>query len=140
MYFQALKNYLIHIFLFYLMFINENGKKTGVNAVLSNLFFWACRIQLIFVYFFAAIYKLTGDTWITGQALHYLMNMQEFSLPWVVGSLEGATWVLTIGTYLSLVYQLLFPILVWIKRIKIPLSLTIIFKLYDSPSNSSNGH
>jgi hypothetical protein len=113
-------NYLIHIFLFYLIFVNENGKRAGINAFLSNAFIWACRIQVIYVYFFASIYKLTGETWMNGSALKYLLNMQEFSLPFMVGNMGNMDWLLTLGTYLSLGYQLFFPMLVWFKKIKIP--------------------
>jgi len=79
-------NYLIHLFLFFLMFVNENGKKSGVNAILTNAFFLACQFQVLTVYFFSSIFKLSGDNWQNGEALHYLFNMQEFSLPFLIGS------------------------------------------------------
>ncbi len=113
-------NYLIHILLFFMLFMNESGKRQGINAFLTNVFHWACKIQLLVVYFFSAIYKLTGSVWRDGESLHYLMNMEEFSLPFLTGNLEDFGGLLVLGTYISLLYQMLFPVLVWVKRIKIP--------------------
>lgn len=110
-------NYLIHILLFYMMFIVTNGKNE-VSHILSNCFFWACRIQVILVYFFATTYKLTGNIWQEGSALKYLFSMQEFSIPFLTDVAPNMGILLTIATYFSLAYQLMFPIMVWLKKVK----------------------
>jgi len=116
-------NYLIHLFLFFLLFVNEKGRESGWNAILTNCFYLACQFQVLTVYFFSSIFKISGAKWQSGEALHYLFNMQEFSLPFVIGNLNGLSYLVLISSYLSVAYQFLFPILVWNKRLKKPLLL-----------------
>lgn len=117
---------LVYLLLFFLMFINEdeNNPKSNIN---SNLFLLACKIQLILVYLFAGLYKLNGTYWLNGEALYYVMNLREFSHPWLQQFMLSKPWLLAIGTYAALAYQLLFAVLVWIKPIRLPFLLVGIF-------------
>lgn len=110
---------LVYLLLFFLMFINEdeNSPKSNIN---SNLFLLACKIQLILVYLFAGLYKLNGTYWLNGDALYYVMNLREFSHPWLQQFMLSKPWMLAFGTYAALAYQLLFAVLVWIKPIRFP--------------------
>jgi hypothetical protein len=111
------------------MFIDEDAN-TPKSTVNSNLFLLACKIQLILVYLFAGLYKLHGTYWLNGEALYYVMNLREFSHPWLQQFMLSKPWLLAAGTYAALAYQLLFPVLVWIKPIRFPFLLVgIIFHL-----------
>lgn len=120
---------LVYLLLFFLMFINEdeNNPKSNVN---SNLFLLACKVQLILVYLFAGLYKLNGTYWLNGEALYYVMNLREFSHPWLQQFMLSKPWLLTFGTYAALAYQLLFAVMVWIKPVRFPFLIAgIIFHL-----------
>jgi hypothetical protein len=120
---------LVYLLLFFLMFIDEDAN-TPKSTVNSNLFLLACKIQLILVYLFAGLYKLHGTYWLNGEALYYVMNLREFSHPWLQQFMLSKPWLLAAGTYAALAYQLLFPVLVWIKPIRFPFLLVgIIFHL-----------
>ena len=115
-------NLLLISLLFYLIFANEK-KKDLFQLKLNQLILLACQIQICFVYFFSGIWKLAGEEWLNGQALHYILHIEEFSHPWIIDNLANKKWITIPSTYFSLSYLLLFPVLVWIKKIKKPLLL-----------------
>lgn len=97
---------------------------------LSNLGFLAVRLQLILVYFISAFYKLQGEAWLDGTALYQTLQIDAFSNPRLSSMLLGSVGLLKFMTIASLAYQTLFPILVWIKKIKGPfLAIGVIFHL-----------
>lgn len=116
---------LIVIMLFYLIFINENSKAENNTSyffqnLLNNTFYWIMLIQVCFVYFFSTWYKLIDPNWISGAALNYIAQIDHFSSAGMRLMFEKNTFVSAIGVYITLAYQALFPILVWVKRLKIP--------------------
>jgi hypothetical protein len=126
---------LVLIFLFFLIFIDERKKEESefksnnafvLNNVLTNTFFFAVKLQLVIAYAFAGIYKLMGEAWVNGTALYYPLKTDEYSFP-LAQEMADVTWIIALGTYLTLAYQLLFPILVWFKRIKKPFLLVGVF-------------
>ncbi|MGZ3883944.1 MAG: hypothetical protein ACXVPD_07075, partial [Bacteroidia bacterium] len=62
--------------------------------------------------------KLTDDSWLSGEALFQTLIVRDFSLPVIYSGLHYNTWFLSLATYLTLGYQLLFPVLIWFKKIK----------------------
>lgn len=117
---------LVHLSLFYLIFIDER-KVHQINRLLNNTFFWVMRIQVIFVYVFAAWYKLYDPNWISGDALYFTLQIDAFSRPFFTGFLLDYPILLKLGTYLTLMYQILFPFLIWWKKIKKPFLIVGIF-------------
>lgn len=113
-------HYLVVLFAFYFIFMTE---KTGgpVQNTLSNLFLFACKVQLAIVYLFAGLYKIHGEHWVIGDAVYLLLNIREFSHPWVREWLLPHSALLKVATWVGLGYQLLFPIFIWIKPLKWPL-------------------
>ena len=66
---------LMWILLFYLLFMDENrkatvaGNKLGfIGKTLDVFAIWTARIQVCIVYLSAGVYKLTGETWLKGEA------------------------------------------------------------------------
>ncbi|MCH2197497.1 MAG: HTTM domain-containing protein [Flavobacteriales bacterium] len=111
---------LFNIFSFFLMFF---GRKGGgpIDAIFSNIAFWACRVQFLLVYSIAGGYKLTGQTWLNGSSLWYALHLDHFTRPWLLELMKPMKGVLMALTYFGVIYQLVFPFLVWFKRIKTPL-------------------
>ncbi len=119
-------NLLIMALLFYLIFANERNKDE-FNFKLNQLILLACQIQICFVYFFSGLWKLAGTEWLSGEAMHFILNVPEYSHPWVMENIADKEWLTIPGTYFALVYQLLFPVLIWIKKIKKPLLMLGVF-------------
>jgi hypothetical protein len=129
---------LINLILFYLMFIHcrqPSGRSLGemfkpkfsqepgfspVNNLLNNTFYWIMLLQICVVYVFSTLFKLLDDYWLSGEALMYISRIDAFSSGAMKSLFGDSPGLSAVFTWLSLLYQLLFPILVWVKRIKIP--------------------
>lgn len=87
------------------------------RILLTNLARYACIIQLSLVYFVAAIYKLSGDQWLAGDAFYYTVHITHFASDfWTSETMLNNHWLLTGLTWAGLLYQLIFPVMIWIKR------------------------
>ena len=121
-------NYLLHLLLFYLVFIDEkeNGSSTKAKCsnILSNFGQWACRLQVIIVYLFTGAYKMAGETWRSGEAVYIITHVDEFTLPFIENGIAEIHWLMVVANYMALVYFFTFPFLVWSKRWKLPLLLS----------------
>ncbi|MFT5819509.1 MAG: hypothetical protein ACI8ZM_000733 [Crocinitomix sp.] len=130
---------LISLLLFYLMFIHISVKKKSdkvspvnfdLQNVLNNTFYWVILIQICLLYFFSNFYKLLDPYWLNGEALMHISKVDAFSGPVMHAVFAENPTLSMIGTYTVLVYQGLFPVLVWFKRIKIPfLAIGVILHL-----------
>ncbi len=114
---------LVNILLFYLIFISPQQKKnTGqydpIINTFDNTFILACKLQVVLVYAVSAIYKYTQPEWLNGSALYYILNMNEFTLPLVKQEVVHFPFLSSICTWIVMVYQSLFPILIFIKGAK----------------------
>jgi hypothetical protein len=120
---------IVLIMLFYMMFMEEKKEDKdwpvlNITAnVFSNLALVAARIQLVLLYAFAGINKLQGELWLKGEALYYALSLDEFSHTLVKNWLVSSDWFIIPGNYLALAYQLLFPVLIWFKKIRAPMLL-----------------
>lgn len=126
--------YLLHILLFYLLWMDERANFSGwrgeLSNVLSNLGLWACRVQLIIVYLFTGMFKLAGEGWRSGEAVYLITHVDEYTLPWFEHSIADIHWLMVLANYLAMAYFFAFPILVWSKRFKLPLlAFGVVFHL-----------
>lgn len=119
---------LVNILLFYMIFVDErvskNARSYNIQNLLNNTFFLILLIQVCVVYFFSTLYKLLDEHWLSGEAMMYISRVDAFSGDMMSSLFSENKWLSKVVTWFVLVYQGLFPIFVWIKRIKIPLLLT----------------
>jgi hypothetical protein len=73
------------------------------------------------VYVYAVLYKVFDPYWLDGTALYHISKIEVFSSNWFRSIFSDNILLSKIATYTVLLYQLFFPILVWVKIIKIPL-------------------
>lgn len=130
---------LMWILSFYAIFLPVKPRDS-ISRIIGNFALLACIIQFVMVYFFAAWWKWTGSTWLNGSSLYYVLHMDHFSRPVLQHYLLPFPGVLAFLTWFGLVYQSVFPFLIWWKRSKyillaagIAFHLFIIFgmRLYD---------
>lgn len=123
---------LVNILLFYLIFIQRSDRKSEKRSepyfsplqnLLNNTFYWVVLIQVCVLYFLSALYKLTDEYWVGGEAMMYVSRVDSFSGDTIRFIFADSPILSIIATYLALLYQGLFPILVWVKRIKGPFLL-----------------
>lgn len=117
---------LMSLLLFYLIFIQDPRRKgvkeeevSFIQNVLNNTFYWMLIVQVILVYFFSTLYKLTDPYWLDGSAMMYIARVDAFSGESMRFIFAQSPKLSLFFTYLVLLYQGLFPILVWIKSLKI---------------------
>lgn len=91
------------------------------KILLTNLGFMACVIQFLLVYILASAYKLSGTTWLEGSSIFYTLYLEHFVSANARKMLADQKWLLYFLNYAGLFYQLLFPVLVWVRQIKYPL-------------------
>ena len=88
---------------------------------------WPLRLwqyQLALLYLAAGLWKMANPDWRSGLALHYVLNNPAYQrIPGVVPpALFGATVFLT---YLTLAWELSFPVVVWFRRLRPAMLLCI---------------
>lgn len=129
---------LMGLLLFYNIFYNY-ATHQALRSISNTALFFA-RLQICGMYFFAGINKLDGSTWLDGSAMTLVLQNDFYSNLYLRDFLLSMPLVMTISTYLVLLYQLLFSGLVWIPFLKkyvltagllFHLSIWIITGLYD---------
>ena len=127
---------LLCLMLFYLIFISNNkaAKNRHLNEVqnaVNRIFILLCKIQFVIVYAVSAIYKLQSPEWLNGSALQQILLIDEYSFSILQNAVCAAPFLFKILTWLALLYQILFPFLIFIKRIKNYIIITgIVFHLF----------
>lgn len=106
------------LFAFYLIPVNTQYKK-GKGILLNQLSYSAIIIQLCLVYFLSALYKLSGEMWIKGEAIYYTLELNRFSREWITAwGITKWHWFMISLNYLVIAYQILFPITIFISRMR----------------------
>lgn len=129
-------NYLLNQLLFFncflsTVFIKDLNWKSDLKIVLHNLGLLAILVQICLLYFLAGFAKILNADWYTGEAISILSQINHYSLYHPIVSLEKKSFITHMLTDVVMYYQLLFPIVVWIKQIKkIVLFIGIVMHLY----------
>ncbi len=124
-------SFLMLLVLFFNIFLTIKKNNSEYSLLISNFMFWAIRFQVVFMYLFSGWFKLSGEYWGSGNALEAILLDPTYSTPFFASFLLSSKVITVIGTYFALAYQLLFPILVWVKQLKKPLLFAgILFHLF----------
>lgn len=103
---------------FFCAFIYTHARKF-YGVALSNFMRIACITQVMIVYAAAGLYKLTGSQWLAGEAFYYAMQIDQYSSPfWQSANVIAIPGLFLTMNYVGLGYQLLFPVVIWIKKIR----------------------
>ena len=111
---------LLQLLLFFCIFLsNGEGSKnlplTDLKTAFHNFGIKAIQIQICIVYFLNGLAKLQDADWLGGNAVADSLALEEFSLPFMYHANPAFCSFLS---YSVMIYQLLFPALVWIRKIK----------------------
>ncbi len=111
---------LVCILLFYMIFMTEKKQLSISENIVNNTVFVALLVQVCILYFFSTFFKLFDENWINGKALSYVSEISYYTTSWFRDTTRFSSGLSAALTYSVLIYQALFPILVWFKKIKIP--------------------
>jgi hypothetical protein len=102
----------------------------GLRVALHNISLIAVKIQVCLLYFLSGIAKLCDAQWFNGEAIPLISQVNHYSLPWA--SVSSSPLTDLVG-YVVIFYQVLFPLLIWFRKIKKPfLVVGILMHLYIS--------
>jgi len=101
----------------------KNIELQRFSNFLTNLMVYAILFHLCLIYFISGIEKLHSKEWFNGVALYYILNLERFSGTPFNSALANNGWFVNIGTYLVMFFELYFPVLIWNKRLRIPLAV-----------------
>ncbi|NGO67726.1 HTTM domain-containing protein [Streptomyces boncukensis] len=96
----------------------EEVRRRAVT-VLHNCGMALIALQVMVVYCSAAMYKIQGESWRDGTALYYVLRSDDFSSwPALSDWLSGHGTLLALLAYVTVFSQMLFPALVFHRRLK----------------------
>lgn len=111
-------DYLLNQLLLFNCFLSANlVSKKELRHLFHNLASIAIVIQVCLVYFLSGLFKFMDEPWLNGSAVEMINHVNHFSMYKPFELFSGSLFSKITG-YLVMTYQLLFPLLVWISRIK----------------------
>jgi hypothetical protein len=136
-------NTVVKYILFYLIFADSfkyfvvykqrprSLEKENFSNLLSNLVAFSIMLQLCIAYFGLGLTKLLDPYWQNGEAVYYtLLNEQFMGTPYNEW-LARHKWFDYLANYSTLFFELLFPVLIWFKKLRPPLLIIgIVFHLW----------
>lgn len=119
-------NNLMHLILLYMILMDPSVRPNKyknpiinyINNAASNFSFYMVRLQIVMVYFVSGLAKVSGTLWQNGTALYYTLNVDEYSHPLAKKIISNYPFFTVVGSYVTLIYQVAFPWLVWNKKIR----------------------
>jgi hypothetical protein len=116
-------------FLLYLCFADTNGrfsldairgKGAKRQSAMSHIALRLMQLQVCIVYAYSGLEKLKGTRWWDGSALWDVLsigNMQRWDLSFV----SHFPVLLAAGVYVVLAWEIYFPVLVWLRKFRLPM-------------------
>jgi hypothetical protein len=119
---------LLSQFLIFNCFLSSSFKnnflwKDQIKICLHNFSLVALTIQISLLYFLSALAKLNDPEWFSGTAISAVSQIHYFSMFWFFTHSKSLEPLFVILNYGVLFYQLFFPILIWVKKVKKPFLL-----------------
>lgn len=96
----------------------RKARLAWLSAMLHNFALTACLLQLGILYFEAGFYKIQGHTWSSGTAIYYILRSNEFALPGWGDYIWRSAALVTIGTYGTILFEVMHAFLMWNRRLK----------------------
>lgn len=117
---------------FLLIFLFPN-RKIDWKVILSRLSFIGAKIQFLMIYFFSGVFKLRVEDWISGDSIRLLSFLPQYTPDWMASILQSVDWLAITLNYIILFYLVLFPLLIWVKKLKTALMIIGVgFHLYTA--------
>src|SRR5690606_25891815 len=88
------------------------GVPVWFTNLVNNVAVILIGFQLCVIYLVSALWKIQGETWISGIAVYYPLRIEELTvLPWLNAIVWQITPMVLIASWLSIYLQLAFPFL-----------------------------
>jgi hypothetical protein len=117
---------------YFTLHTNKNSveKNKKLHNLISNLAALSIMLQLCVAYFSSGIQKLNDPSWLNGEGTYYALSMERFMGTSFNKYIVQQKWVDYITNYGTILFELLFPVLIWIKKFRKPLLISgVVFHL-----------
>jgi len=129
---------LLKFILLYMVFVNSFTKlsfspkskfvdKESIAFFLHKYGILAIKIHVCLIYFISGISKANSKVWYHGVATYYTLNLERFSATSFNKILAQNGYFVTLSTYTTLLWELAFPITVWVHQLR---KVTLIIGLF----------
>jgi hypothetical protein len=105
-------------------FKSDTGSVIQKAAYNSGTFL--CQLQIVIIYFVSGWDKLVTRSWQSGQAFDYVVHLNTMFNPAFNGMFENPT-IQFILSWMTIIFELAFVILVWWEQTRIPILITGLF-------------
>ena len=115
-------------FLFYLCMADQTGKGApdSLRRSMDSMAFRLCQVQVCIIYAYSGMEKLQGSHWWKGEALWDVLANAQLAR-WDFSWLASFPLLIVIGTYLTLLWEVYFPILIWVRPLRYPMIIIGVF-------------
>ena len=133
---------MVRLILLYMIFANsyqyfvlyknkrEVSEKGELKNLISNLAAVSIMLQLCVAYFSSGIAKINDTFWWNGEATYYALSMERFVGTPLNKYIVQQKWIDYLTNYGTIIFELFFPILIWIKKMRKPLLIAgVIFHI-----------
>lgn len=107
-------------FLFYLIFAKTDSAPTRKGAwstLLTSAALRLCQIQVCVIYAFSGWEKLKGMAWWKGEAIWTVFANAQIAR-WHLNWMSNFPLVITVLTYMTLLWEIYFPAVIWSKKLR----------------------
>lgn len=109
-------------YLLYLCFADYRTTRTrqDIRSILGSTAFRLSQIQLCVIYGYSGLHKLRGIYWWKGEGIWSVLanfQMARYDFSWTA----HFPLILTVASFVSLFWEIYFPVLIWIRPIRYPL-------------------
>lgn len=99
-------------------FSSSNRTYDQIKIFMHNVSLIALTLQVCIVYAYSALAKWYDADWISGESVYLTSKAFHYSRSFIVNHVDSFHFITILITYILLIYQTLFPFLVWIKKTK----------------------
>lgn len=110
-----LLNQLLFFNIFFTTKKYQNVVLTDLSIALHNMALLAIKMQVCLLYLLAGLFKWQNADWLGGNAIGYIAQIPEYSNLFLQSL---PLWLCVAMTYATMSYQLMFPLLVFVKPLK----------------------
>ena len=96
----------------------EKVDEAKLKNLLSNLAAVSIMLQLCVIYFSLGLSKINDALWWQGEAVYYALLMERFEGTSLNKVIVQYKWLVVAANYAVMIFELLFPLLVWIKKLR----------------------
>jgi len=110
--------------------LSNNDRWLTVQTVIYNLGLLFCQLQVVNIYLMSGLDKVMSETWRSGEAFAYVRHLELLYNPVLPDLFANNFWDF-IFSWTTILFELSFVVLVWIKKTRLPMLLIgIVFHLF----------